>query len=567
MSISKIVVIGGVACGPKAAARARRREPDADITIIERGDLLSYAGCGMPYYIQGAIETADELMSTAGGVVRDAAFFDSVKGIKVMGRTLAESIDRERQVVEMVSLETAEKSQVPYDKLVLAVGADAVLPPFPGANLKGVYRLNSPHDAEKIKDSMLNGCKRAVIIGAGLIGIEVTEAMATHQLSVTIIEMMDSVVPAVLDFETSSKLEKHLCDQGVCVMTGTKVKELHGDDTGQVNAVITDQGIVEADLVLIAVGVRPNIKLAVDAGLEIGETKAIKVNDYLQTSDPNIYAGGDCVENRHLMSGKPAYVPLGSTANKHGRIIGDNVTGGSSTFPGVMGTAVFKAFDFNVGHTGLSEKDCVRLGIPYVMALTPGPDRAHYYPTAQSMTLKMISSPEGKLLGVQAVGEGDVVKRIDVAATALSCGLAVSEISDLDLGYAPPFSSAVDLLSHAANVIDNKINGLGRAISPVEVKHMIDAEEDFILLDVRGQHEVEKTSLKNERVVNIPLGTLRKRVAELPKDKDIIAFCTVSLRGYEAQRILDGEGFDRVRFMDGGLVGWPYSLDQDWRET
>ncbi|MGI6295786.1 MAG: FAD-dependent oxidoreductase [Armatimonadota bacterium] len=564
MSRTKIVVIGGVACGPKAAARARRREPDADITIIERGDLLSYGGCGMPYYIQGTVETVDELMSTAAGAVRDAAFFKNVKAINVMGQTLAESIDRKRKVVEVVSLLTTEKSEVPYDKLVLAVGADAFTPPFPGTDLKGVYRLNSPHDADKIKESMLNGCKRAVIIGAGLIGIEVTEALAAHQLSVTVIEMMDSVVPAILDLEASAQLERHLCSNGVDVMTSTRVEALLGDDAGQVCGVMTDKGRIDADLVLISVGVRPNIKLAADAGLEIGETRAIKVNEYLQTSDPDIYAGGDCVETINLLSGRPGYVPLGSTANKHGRIIGDNITGGNSTFRGVLGTAVFKAFDFNVGHTGLSEKDCVRLGIPYITAITPGPDRAHYYPTSKSMVLKMIASPEdGRLLGVQAIGEGDVVKRIDVAVTALTCGMKATDISELDLGYAPPYSSAVDLLAHAANVIDNKVNGLARSVSPVEVKQMIDRGDDFVLLDVRGPKEVEKTSFKNERVVNIPLGTLRERVNELPKDREIIAFCTVSLRGYEAQRILDGEGFTNVRFMDGGIAGWPYPLKQE----
>lgn len=564
MSQTKIVVIGGVACGPKSAARARRRDPHADITIIERGDLLSYAGCGMPYYIQGVIETTDELMSTAAGAVRDAAFFDNVKAINVMDRTLASGIDRKRKTVEVVSVETAEKSEVPYDKLVLAVGADALAPPFPGVDLKGVYRLNSPHDADKIKDAMLNGCKRAVIIGAGLIGIEVTEALAAHQLSVTIIEMMDSVVPAVLDLETSAQLERHLCCNGVNVMTQTKVQSLQGDDTGQVNAVITDRGSIEADMVLVAVGVRPNTKLAADAGLELGITKAIKVNEYLQTSDPDIYAGGDCVENINLISGRPAYVPLGSTANKHGRIIGDNVTGGKSTFKGVMGTVVFKAFDFNVGHTGLSEKECVKLGIPYVTAITPGPDKAHYYPTSQSMVLKMIASPDtGKLLGVQAVGEGDVVKRIDVAATAITCGATVEDISGLDLGYAPPYSSAVDLMAHAANVIDNKNCGLARSIRASDLKQMMDSGEDFLLLDVRGAKEVEARPWNNPKVVNIPLGALRSRVDELPKDKEIITFCAVSLRGYEAQRVLDGEGFTRVRFLDGGVAGWPYSLDQE----
>lgn len=562
MSSSKIVVIGGVACGPKAAARARRRDPHADITIIERGELLSYAGCGMPYYIQGEIETVDELMSTPAGAVRDASFFKNVKAIRVLGRTLAERIDRQKKVVEVASLETAERSEIPYDKLVLAVGADAVMPQFPGTDLAGVFRLNHPHDAENIKNAVLDGCRRAAIIGAGLIGMEVAEALATHELSVTMIEMMDAVVPALLDPDIAVHVEKHLLAKGVKVMTGARVTALQGDDAGRVSTVVTDKGDVDADLVLVAIGVRPNIRLAKEAGLQIGATGAINVNDHLQTSDPDIYAGGDCVENVNRLTGTPAYAPLGSTANKHGRVIGDNVTGGDSTFDGILGTTVFKAFDFNVGCTGLSERECSRLGIPYAAALTPGPDRAHYYPTSRPMVLKMIANSQtGKLLGLQAVGTGDVVKRIDVAATAMTCGAAVRDISQLDLGYAPPYSSAVDILAHAANVIDNKISGLARSITPQEVKRKLDSDEDFILLDVRSPMEVEVSALRNPKVVYIPLGKLRERLGELPKDKEIIPFCKISVRGYEAQRILDGEGFESVRFMDGGLAGWPYPLE------
>jgi len=334
-----------------------------------------------------------------------------------------------------------------------------------------------------------------------------------------------------------------------------------GLSVGKVTAVVTDKCRIDADLVLMAIGVRPNVKLACDAGLEIGETGAIKVNQHLQTSDPDIYAGGDCVENINRLTGKPCYVPLGSTANKHGRVIGDNVTGGDSAFPGVLGTVIFKAFDFNVARVGLSEKDCIGFGIPYLVALTPGPDRAHYYPTAKPMVLKLISNAEnGKLLGVQAVGMGDVAKRIDVAATALSYGAATRDLAELDLAYAPPYSSAVDLLAHASNVIDNKSKGVASAISPAELKTKLDAAEDFVLLDVRSPQEVEAAPFNDSRVVNIPLGKLRVRLAELPKDKEIVAFCKISVRGYEAQRVLNGEGFDNVRFLDGGIMAWPYSM-------
>ncbi|MGB9620525.1 MAG: rhodanese-like domain-containing protein, partial [Armatimonadota bacterium] len=298
---------------------------------------------------------------------------------------------------------------------------------------------------------------------------------------------------------------------------------------------------------------------AQDAGLEIGETGAIKVNEYLQTSDPSIYAGGDCVENPHLITGKPVYVPLGSTANKHGRVLGDNVTGGSTRFEGVLGTVVFKAFDFNVGRVGLSETECARLGIPCVTALTPGPDRAHYYPTSKPMILKMVAhSKTGKLLGIQAVGRGEVVKRIDVAATAITFGIDARNVSGLDLGYAPPYSSAVDIIQHAANVIDNKLSGLAKSCSPAEVKSRLDAGNDFVLLDVRTPAEVQSEPFPDARVVHIPLGKLRERAGELPRDKEIVVFCKTSFRAWEAQRILEGLGFARVQFVDGGLAAWPY---------
>jgi NADPH-dependent 2,4-dienoyl-CoA reductase/sulfur reductase-like enzyme/rhodanese-related sulfurtransferase len=556
----RIVVIGGVACGPKAAARARRLDATADITIIERGDLLSYAGCGMPYYIQGEIETTDELMSTPAGAVRDAAFFKSVKAIHCESRTLAERIDRSRKVVEVVALETGQRSEIPYDALVLAVGADAFVPPLPGVDLKHVYRLNHPYDAEHIRNAATGGCRKAVIIGAGLIGMEVAEALAARGLHVSLVEMMETVVPAFLDADMALHVEAHLRAKGVSVHTGTTVKSLEGDDAGNVATVVTDKGQLDADLVLMAIGVRPNVKLARDAGLEIGETGAIKVNERLQTSDPSIYAGGDCVENIHRLTGKPCYTPLGSTANKHGRVIGDNVTGGNSTFPGVLGTAIFKAFDINVGRVGLTEKDCAKLGIPYLAAVTPGPDRAHYYPTARPLVLKIVSSADdGRLLGLQAVGPGDVAKRVDVAAVVMSYGGTTRDLANLDLAYAPPYSSAVDLVAHASNVIDNKAHGIAAGISAAELKAKLDSGADLVLLDVRGPAEVEAAPFRDPRTVNIPLGRLRARLGELPRDKEIVTFCKISVRGYEAQTILKAEGFDNVRFLDGGLMAWPYS--------
>lgn len=563
MTTNRIVIIGGVACGPKAAARARRRDPGADITIIERGDLLSYAGCGMPYYIQGQVETKDELMMTPAGTLRDEAFFKSVKAINVMSRTLAEHIDRERKVVEVVSLETAVRHEVPYDKLVLATGADAAAPPCSGVDLKGIFRLNHPYDAKGIRKAISDGCKEAVIVGAGLIGVEVAEALASQGLRVTMIEMLPTVVPAVLDPELAVHLQRHLESKGVTVLTDTRVICFEGDDSGAVREVVTDNGNVSAQLVLLSIGVKPNVKLAKDAGLELGETGAIKVNEYLQTSDPSIYAGGDCVENVHLITGKPVYAPMGSTANKHGRVIGDNVTGANTRFEGVLGTVVFKAFELNVGKVGLSENDCKKHGIPCITALVPGPDCAHYYPTSKPVIMKMVVHAEnGRLLGVQALGRGEVAKRVDVAATAITFGIDARGVSDLDLAYAPPYSTAVDIIQHAANVIDNKLSGLAKSCTPQELKSRLDAGDDFVLLDVRTPGEVEEQPFWDNGVVHIPLGKLRDRVDELPRDKDIVVFCKTSMRAWEAQRILEGEDFTSVRFLDGGLAAWPYDTSQ-----
>ena len=556
----QIVVVGGVATGPKAAARARRRDPEAQITIVERGGLLSYAGCGMPYYVAGLVEEARDLMCTPAGVLRDAAFFKNVKDVSVRSRTLAEGIDRDRQEVALVSVETGERSKLPYDYLVLATGGMPVVPPISGLDLNRVFRLAQPDDAVAIRQTALSrGVNRVAIIGGGLIGMEVTDALATLGLQVTVVEMMPHVLSALLDPDMASLLENHLRAKGVELRLGERVMGLEGDETGNVRRVVTDRGVVETDMALLAIGVRPNTRLAEEAGLALGPTKAIAVNEYLQTSDPSIYAGGDCVENTHLVSGRKVYVPMGSTANKHGRIIGDNVTGGHERFPGIVGTTVLKVFEFNVGRTGLTEREAKALGHDVVVSLTPSPDCAHYYPESRSVMVKLVTDARtGKVLGAQALGAGEAVKRIDVIATVLTFGGTVDQLANLDLGYAPPYATAIDVAEHAANVVRNKQAGLAIGLSPQDVKEKLDRGEDFVLLDVRTPKEYEGERINDPRVKLIPLGKLRERVGELPRDKEIVAFCKLSVRGYEAQTILAGAGFSNAKFMDGGLAAWPY---------
>lgn len=562
MKKNRILIIGGVATGGKAAARARRRDPNAEITIVERGRFLSYAGCGMPYYIQGQVPDFHELMSTPVGVIRDGAFFQNVKDIRVLNLTLAEKIDRAGKQVQVIQVASGEKKALPYDKLVLATGGIPLEPRIEGTNLNHVFRLNLPDDALAIREAVEPGrIKRAVLIGGGLIGLETAEALVERGIHVTIVEMLDQLLPAMLDWEVAAFLEKYLRGRGLEIKLGQKVIRLEGDEQGNVARVQTNVEAIEAQLVLIAIGVRPNVQLAKDAGLALGPTGAIAVNEQLQTSDPDIYAGGDCVECTHLLTGQKVFVPLGSTANKHGHVIGDNVTGGNSTFPGVLGTTVFKVLDFNLARTGLTEKQARGLGRDVLTALVPGPDRAHYYPTAANLLVKLVAEAStGRLLGAQVLGPGDAVKRIDVVATALTFGATIDHVPELDLGYAPPYSSAVDPLAHAANVLRNKRDGLARGLTPQQLKARLDIQDPFVLLDVRTPAERDQVQLADPRVIWIPLGQLRKRAGELPRDQEIICFCKVSQRGYEAQRVLDGLGFAAAKFLDGGLSAWPYSL-------
>jgi len=557
----KIVVIGGVACGPKSASRARRMDPDADITIIERGEILSYAGCGLPYFISGDVPDIKELMCTPLGVVRDTAFFKNVKDINVLNRTLAEKIDRKKKEVHTINVQSGEKDVVPYDSLVLATGGMPFTPPIEGVDLNRVFKLTYVEDAQAIDTALKKGdVKNAVIIGGGLIGVEVTEALVKRGLKVTIVEMMDRILPGLFDDEMSAFLTGHLVQKGVTIMTDTKVSRIVGDSQGGVEAVETDKGKVDADMVLVAVGVRPNVKLGSDAGLDVGPRGGLVVNERMETSDPDIYAGGDCVEQVRLVGEQKVFVPMGSTANKHGRVIGTNITGGNDTFKGVLGTGIVKVFDFNAGTTGLSEAAAKEAGFDVMTTLSPAPDKAHFYPDALPIGIKLVADKKSrKLLGAQIIGPGVVDKRLDVVITAITFGATVDDLANLDLAYAPPFSPAMDNIITAANVLRNKLDGLARGYSPQEVKEKLDKKEDFIILDARMPEEIQEIGrIDAANVINIPLGAVRKRADEIPRDKEIVTMCKISLRGYEALKILEGMGYSNLAFLDGGMLLWPY---------
>ena len=551
----KVVVIGGVAAGPKVASKVIRLNPDADVTIIEKGAFLSYAGCGLPYYISGVVREQKELMATPVGTVRDSVFFQKVKNVHVLNQTEALEIDPQGKRVRIVNLLTKEESWIEYDKLMLATGATPVRPPLPGMDLNNVFTLHGLQDAEGIK-SLLSETKAhdVVIMGAGLIGVEATEALVEKGCRVTVVEMLPQIL-SMLDWEVAKLVEQHMESKGARVLTNTRVTAIEGKDC--VSGVVTDQGHLHADMVVCAVGVRPNVGLAKNAGLEIGQTRAIKVDEYLRTTDPDIYAAGDCVECTNLITGKPCFIPLGSTANKQGRVAAVNICGGSEKFPGILGSCICKVFDYCVGCTGLTETAARDLGFDVTTAMAPAPDRAHYMPTAKPLLMKLVAdSKTRRLLGLQVTGPGDGAKRIDVAAMAIIGGMTVDQVANADLCYAPPYSSAMDNLITAANVARNKLDGYMDGISPMEAHRLRQDGADLTMLDVRSPQECEQVRIPG--CVNIPLGALRSRLGELDKDKHVIAFCKISLRGYEAALILKAAGFDKVSVMDGGILMWPY---------
>lgn len=555
----KVVIIGGVAAGPKVASKVIRLVPDANVTVIEKGEFLSYAGCGLPYYISGVVKNHAELMSTPMGTMRDLVFFQKVKNVRVLSRTEAVEIDRTAKEVRIRDLNSGRESSLNYDKLVLATGASPIRPSIPGNDLSNIFCLHGVRDAEGIRAALLAGKARdVVIVGGGLIGMETTEALVSSGCRVTIVEMLPHTL-RILDPEMARLVELYLESKGVKVLVNTKVQSFQGD--GKVQSVLTDKGAIPADMVIMGIGVRPNVALAQRAALELGETGAIKVDERMCTSDPDIYAAGDCVECRDILTGRPCYVPLGSTANKQGRVAAINLCGGNDTFPGVLESTVCKVFDYCVARTGLTESQASKLGYKVTAALTPAPDRASYMPAVKLLMLKVIvDSATRRFLGAQAVGPGDGDKRIDIAAAAVTGGMTVDEVANLDLCYAPPYSPAMDNIITAANVARNKLDGYMVGVSAEQVHKMLEEKKDFFFLDVRTVGEHEQVRLPGASL--IPLASLRGRLDEIPRDKEIVTFCSISLRGYEAALVLRAAGFKNVRVLDGGMAMWPYEKIQ-----
>jgi NADPH-dependent 2,4-dienoyl-CoA reductase/sulfur reductase-like enzyme/rhodanese-related sulfurtransferase/two-component sensor histidine kinase len=554
----RVVIIGGVAAGPKVASKVIRLAPETEVTIIEKDDVLSYSGCGLPYYVSGVVTKQSDLLSTAVKEVRDPVFFQNIKHVNVLNRTEAVYIDREHKRVKIKNLLKNYESWINYDKLVLATGAFATFPKIDGYNLKNIFTLDGVHGAEGIK-AFLAGkkAKDVVIVGGGLIGLEMTEALVVKGCRVTIIEKEEHVFN-ILDKEISKLVQMHLEAHGVRVLTNTTITSFKAKQ-GSVAAALIENERIPADMIVLATGVSPAVGLAQDADLDIGETGAIKVNKRMETSDCDIFAAGDCAECYDVVSGLPYYVPLGSTANKEGRVVAINICGGNEIFLGINGTVACKVFDYFISKTGITENEARRRGFNVVCTLTAGPDREHFMPNVKTLMFKLVVDRQSRrILGAQAVGDSKGFNKIDIISACMMGRMTIDEVSNLDLCYAPAFSLAIDNVITAANVARNKIDGIFEGISSEQVHEKIKNKENIVLLDVRSHKEYEDFRIPGSLL--IPLGVLRGRLFELPKNAEIITFCSISLRGYEAALILKSNGFENVKVMDGGILMWPYDI-------
>lgn len=560
---TKIVIIGGVAAGPKAACRLKRLQPDWEVTVIDQDSLISYGGCGIPYYVCGDVSDEKELRSTSFHMVRDEKFFADAKGVNVRTRTRALAINRQEKTVHVRNLDSGEETDIPYDKLLLATGAQPINLPIPGGDLDGVFSIANLHKAIEIKQRIAQGkVGKAVVVGGGAIGIEMAEALTDlWGVETALVEYMPHLLPCVVDWQFAEMLKTHLLEKDVRVYNGEAAMEIVGDGDGRVIAVKTGNREIQADLVIMAVGVRPRSDLARDAGLEVTSWGGIRVNNRLQTSDPDIYAAGDCVAVPHLVTGKESFAPFGSLANREGRIAADNMAGEVSIFPGVVGSYIMKAFDRCIASTGISYSTALIEGFDADYSLTAPADRAHFFPGEAIAVYQMVfDRTTRKVLGLQGFGmmNDSISARIDTAAALIAKGATVEDFITVEMAYSPPFSAAIDSINAAAFVADNLCAGLLRKVDMDKFFGWIedmDSEPDWIALDIRHPQEagafVEKFGA--DRWLAIPYNEIRARHAEIPEDKKMIILCDAGTRSFEVQVFLDHIGKKDNLVLSGGF--------------
>lgn len=540
----KIVIIGGVAGGATAATRLRRLSEENEIIILERGEFVSFANCGLPYHIGGAIPKRSSLLLQTPQSLKNRFNLD----VRVLSE--ATSIDKENKTITIKNLDSGETYTETYDKLLLSPGANPVKPPFQGIDSPNIYTLRNIPDMDKIiqKSKTANDF---VVVGGGFIGLEVAENLIDSGKNVTLVELSNQVM-APVDYEIASFLHHKAKEKGLKLLLKTGVEKFSDTSKG-IDVFLNNGKTLSADAVILAIGVRPENQLAQKADLEIGATGGILVNKYGQTSDQDIYAVGDAIEVEHYINQQKVLIPLAWPANRQGRLVADNISlGNHSPYKGTLGSSILKFFELNIASTGLNEKLLKKAKIPYQSLLVSRGSNAGYYPGAKNIVLKLIFTPEGQILGAQAVGEKGIDKRIDVLATAIKAGLNVRNLSDLELTYAPPFNSAKDPVNIAGYVAENILNDHLEMI-PYDQFHKFVEEKNAIILDVRTEKEFRQGAIKG--AVNIDVNHLRKELANLDISKQYIVYCAVGQRAYLAQRILLNNDYKAAN-LSGGYGVW-----------
>ena len=541
MKQKKVVIIGGVAGGASAAARLRRLDENAHIVVVERGPYISFANCGLPYYLGGTIQDRAAL------TLQTPESFKARFNVDVRVFSEAVSIQPDNKTITIHNHNTGEEYEESYDSLILSMGADAAMPPIPGIDSKKVFTVRNIPDTVAVKTYIEeHQAKKAVVAGGGFIGLEVAENLRDLGMDVTLVEMADQVIPSI-DADMAAQVHGHMRQKGLHLLLGSALQKIEDTETG-VSLTVNGEPI-DADLLVMAIGVRPASEIAVKAGLPANAKGALIVNSAMETGVEGIYAVGDLIEITHFVTGEKGYIPLAGPANKQGRIAADNICGIPSRYTGTQGSSILKVFDLAVASTGITEKTAKALHLNYEKSFTFSANHATYYPGATNMSIKTLFEKDtGKILGVQIVGNDGVDKRCDVFATAIRAGMTAKDLTELELCYAPPFGSAKDPVNMAGYVIENMMSGLVKTFHWHDIEK-ISKDPNAFLLDTRNPMEYLAGTIPG--FVNIPLDSLRDRLDEIPKDKTIYVTCQIGLRGYIAARILMQNGYD-VYNLSGG---------------